>query len=332
MQILHHLSIDPELNLCMLRPLHVDGIIKSWRNHQMKRQSAVGSNSLFFSCFYALLLAISVSQFLFFSHCMAESGTDMNAVQSSAHTSQTVEPDSAQGDSEELDDLDDLEGWDDLEEPADIWDPLETFNRYMFTFNDRLYFWGVKPVATVYSHIMPEPLRESINNGWQNLAAPVRIANCLLQLNFKGAGVATARFFINTIMGIGGLGDPASRMFDLQPVYEDTGQTLGVWGVGFGPYLVLPFIGPSCPRDAIGLAGDSYLYPLNYFVGKFWQNAAMRAGKEVNLRSLRLGEYEDFKASSLDPYIAVRSAYYQYRQNAINETSTVNRFKTFTAQ
>ncbi len=231
---------------------------------------------------------------------------------------------------QESDDLDDLEDWSDIEESADVYDPLESFNRFMFTFNDKLYFYGLKPVATVYSHVMPGPLRISINNGWQNLATPVRVANCLLQLKFKGAGIEVARFFINTIMGIGGLGDPAERMFGLHRQDEDLGQTFATWGVGFGPYLVLPFIGPSCPRDAIGMLGDSYLYPLNYYIGEFWQGAVIRVGKEINLRSLQLGEYENFKASALDPYVAVRSAYYQYRKSSV-EYST-NRFKSFTIQ
>jgi len=231
---------------------------------------------------------------------------------------------------QDTDDLDDLDDWGDMEEAADVYDPLESFNRFMFTFNDKLYFYGIKPVATVYSHVIPGPLRVSINNGWQNLATPVRVANCLLQLKFRGAGIEVARFFINSIMGIGGLGDPAERMFGLHRQDEDLGQTFATWGVGFGPYLVLPFVGPSCPRDAIGMLGDSYLYPLNYYIGEFWKGAAIRVGKEINLRSLQLGEYENFKASALDPYVAVRSAYYQYRKSSV-EYST-SRFKSFTIQ
>ncbi len=215
-----------------------------------------------------------------------------------------------------------MDDWNDDEPQTDIWDPAEPLNRYIFTFNDRLYFWGLKPVATVYSKIIPEPLRIGMENGWENLSAPARFANCLLQLRFKQAGIEAARFFINTVLGIGGLGDPAERMFDLQPVTADLGQTLGKWGVGFGPYIVLPFIGPSSPRDAIGMAGDSYLTPLNYYIGSFWQGAAIRAGREVNRRSLRLGEYEDFKAASLDPYVAVRSAYIQFRENIISKSGS----------
>ncbi len=225
---------------------------------------------------------------------------------------------------------DDLDDWEDLDEAVSVWDPFESFNRYMFIFNDRLYFWGLKPVATAYTWVMPEPLRVGINNGWFNLSTPIRFANCLMQLKFKEAGIEVARFFINTIMGIGGIGDPAERMFGLHRVNEDLGQTLATWGIGFGPYLVLPLLGPSCPRDAVGMLGDSYLYPLNYYIGKVWQGAAMRVGKEINLRSLQLGEYEDFKASSLDPYVAVRSAYYQYRRSAVEHST--DHFKSFTIQ
>ena len=261
------------------------------------------------------------------SVCRAGSGNDTSDI-----SGQSADAPADSGFMEPDENFDDLDDWEDLDESVDIWDPFESFNRYMFTFNDRLYFWGLKPVATAYSWVMPEPLRESVYNGWQNLATPIRVANCLLQLKFKDAGIEVARFFINTIMGIGGLGDPAVRMFDLHPANEDMGQTFGTWGVGFGPYLVLPFAGPSCPRDAIGMLGDSYLYPLNYYIGKFWQNAAIRVGKEVNTRSLTLGDYEDFKAASLDPYIAVRSAYFQYRKSAIEEQDGSRHFKSFTVQ
>jgi len=291
----------------------------------MKRNCGIG-----LSCRFRLVLFIfiMVTATGFFSVPACWSGADDGDVHTVAGKASAVQTNNGpvQGD-EGMADLDD---WEELDESAEVWDPFESFNRYMFTFNDRLYFWGLKPVATAYTWVMPEPLRESVYNGWQNLSTPVRVANCLLQLKFKDAGVEVARFFINSIMGIGGLGDPAERMFDLHRADEDLGQTFATWGVGFGPYLVLPFIGPSCPRDAIGLLGDSYLYPLNYYIGKFWQNAAIRVGKEVNLRSLRLGEYEDFKAASLDPYVAARSAYFQYRKNAVENSSDY--FKSFTMQ
>ncbi len=294
----------------------------------MKR-STVSDHSGRFRVFLFMFMIIAVTGSVMVSECW--SGSNHSDTQTVAGDNAAVQSDNGSGQGNDyMTDEEDLDDWEDLEESSDIWDPFETFNRYMFTFNDRLYFWGVKPVATAYSWVMPEPLRESVYNGWQNLATPVRVANCILQLKFKDAGVEIARFFINSIMGIGGLGDPAERMFDLHRSDEDLGQTFATWGVGFGPYLVLPFIGPSCPRDAIGLLGDSYLYPLNYYIGKFWQNAAIRAGKEMNLRSLRLGEYEDFKAASLDPYVAARSAYYQYRKNSVEKTSDY--FKSFTLQ
>lgn len=275
------------------------------------------------------VIAVSFMIFFFvwvFSSAAEESGTghtDSQVMSVNAGTHDMMADDSDfSEDEEELDD------WEDFEAKADIWDPFESFNRYMFTFNDKLYFWALKPAATAYSWVMPEPLREGVDNGWRNLATPVRVANCLFQMKFRDAGVEVARFFINTVMGIGGIGDPAERIFDLHRVNEDMGQTFGTWGIGVGPYLVLPFIGPSCPRDAIGMLGDSYLYPLNYYIGRMWQDVSIRAGKELNHRSLQLGEYEDFKASSLDPYVAVRSAYYQFRQNAVNSSS--DEFKSFT--
>ncbi len=132
------------------------------------------------------------------------------------------------------------------------------------------------------------------------------------------SGVEATRFVINSTVGVIGLVDPAKNEFGFSPREEDLGQTLGVYGLGEGVYICWPFFGPSNVRDTIGLAGDFFLSPVTYLT---WSDpglgAAVEAGKEVNNTSLTLGDYEDFKESAIDPYIALRDAYRQYRQKKI---------------
>ncbi|MFP5212467.1 MAG: VacJ family lipoprotein [Acidobacteriota bacterium] len=196
-------------------------------------------------------------------------------------------------------------------------DPLEGFNRAVFKFNDKLYFWFIKPVAQGYSFVFPAPLRKSIRNGFTNILVPVRFTNCLLQGKVKGAGVELARFTINSTIGVGGLFDVAGDSFKLTAYDEDLGQTLGAYGLGHGMYLVLPFFGPSSARDAFGMAGDSFLDPIYYMPIDWYVSASIKVGKQLNNASLRLGEYEDFKQSAVDPYVSMRHAYIQYRSKEV---------------
>ncbi|HSQ16047.1 MAG TPA: VacJ family lipoprotein [Candidatus Binatia bacterium] len=192
-------------------------------------------------------------------------------------------------------------------------DPIEPVNRALFVFNDRLYFWLLKPVARGYAFVIPEPAHIGIRNALTNVVMPVRLVNSLLQGKGRGAGRELARFTINTTIGMGGLFDTAKNDWGIPASEEDTGQTLGVYGLGHGAYLVLPFFGPSSLRDAAGLGGDTFLNPLWYLVD-FQTGVAIRAGQAVNSTSLRIGEYEDIKAAAIDPYLAVRDGYVQYRE------------------
>jgi phospholipid-binding lipoprotein MlaA len=204
-------------------------------------------------------------------------------------------------------------------EPATIADPLEPVNRFFFHFNDKLYFWGLKPVSTVYSWYFPEGVRICVRNGFDNVVAPVRIVNNALQLKFRNAGVELLRFVINSTLGLGGLFDPAEKEFNLTTRDEDLGQTFGHYGLGPGFFLNLPVLGPSSARDAVGRVGDGFLNPTYYFAPGIYEVAGLRGGETVNGTSLRIGEYEDFKASALDPYIAMRDSFLQYRANQIKE-------------
>ena len=199
------------------------------------------------------------------------------------------------------------------EEKVEIADPLEPFNRAMHQFNDKLYFWALKPVAQGYKVVVPEPARISVKNFFSNLGFPARFLSCLLQADFSGAATEAGRFTINTIWGIGGLLDPSSgKELDLQKQDTDLGQTLGVYGVGQGFYIVWPILGPSSPRDSISIAGDYFLYPVSY-IYPWYAWLGVRVYEEVNATSLRIGDYESLKGAAIDPYVAFRDAYIQYR-------------------
>ena len=199
------------------------------------------------------------------------------------------------------------------EEKVEIADPLEPFNRAMHQFNDKLYFWALKPVAQGYKVVVPEPTRISVKNFFSNLGFPSRFLSCLLQTDFNGATTEVGRFTINTIWGIGGLLDPSSnKELDLQIQDTDLGQTLGVYGVVQGFYIVWPILGPSSPRDSISIAGDYFLYPVSY-IYPWYAWLGVRGYQEVNATSLRIGDYEALKDAAIDPYVAFRDAYIQYR-------------------
>jgi phospholipid-binding lipoprotein MlaA len=200
-----------------------------------------------------------------------------------------------------------------------IADPLEGFNRAMFTFNDRLYFWALKPAAQGYSLVVPEPARIGVRNFFHNLLAPVRIVNCLLQGRFSDGGDEFCRLLLNSTVGCGGLMDPAS--YDGMPAHdEDFDQTLGVAGMGQGAYIVWPVFGPCSVRGTAGLAGDMALSPMTWiFRNDYETGMAVKAGQTVNDTSLVIGEYEDLIRAVIDPYVAVRDAYVQRRHKLLAE-------------
>ena len=200
------------------------------------------------------------------------------------------------------------------EEAARIADPLEPFNRAMYRFNDKLYFWALKPVSQGYNKVVPEKARVSVKNFFSNLGFPVRFISCLLQADFSGATAEFGRFAVNTIWGVGGLLDPSSsQQLNLPKRDADLGQTLGLYGVGQGLYIVWPVLGPSSARDSVGIVGDFFLYPVSY-IRPWYDWLAVRAYQEVNDTSLRIGDYESLKEMAIDPYVALRDAYSQYRQ------------------
>jgi len=199
---------------------------------------------------------------------------------------------------------------------GEIFDPIEGYNRIMHAFNDKLYHYFLKPVAKGYNFIVPKPARVSVKRVFYNAAMPKRLVNCLLQGKLKGAGTEFARFSINTTFGLGGLFNPAGKC--IEDYNEDSGQTLGHYGMGTGMYIVWPFLGPSSLRGTTGIVLDTALSPLTYLKMELWEKLSIRGYTKTNDTSLRLGEYEDLKESAIDPYIALRNAYFQHRQNALN--------------
>jgi len=196
-----------------------------------------------------------------------------------------------------------------------VGDPLEPFNRAMFEINDVAYTWVFNPVATGYSYVVPADIRGSVDNFFYNLQEPLRFVNTLLQGRFSESGTVLARFFINTIGGIGGLGDPAGRGLGYSRVEATLGETLGFWGVGDGLYLVVPFFGPTTARDFSGNLVEVYALSTYYNWVDSWEGTlAIYLFEKQNNLSLHLGEYEDMKQLSFDPYVALRNGYFQYRK------------------
>lgn len=205
-------------------------------------------------------------------------------------------------------------------------DPLIGFNRAMFVVNDKLYFWVLKPVASGYKYIVPTPVRLGVKNFFFNLLVPVRLTNCLLQGKFKAAKGEFDRFLVNTIIGVGGLFNPAGDYPDLNPPEEDMGQTFGHYGVGNGFYIVWPVFGPSTVRDTIGDIGDWALNPFSFMklvnvdagvLTSDITNVVVYGARNVNNISFHIGDYEALKDAALDPYEAFRNAYMQNRKAKI---------------
>jgi len=198
-------------------------------------------------------------------------------------------------------------------------DPFESFNEKMFWFNrEVLDRYVLKPIATGWDFLLPDPVQRGVHNFFDNLAVVRRVVNNSLQLKFNGAGTELARFTINSTVGVVGFFDVAKDAFGIEQKDEDTGQTFGVWGAGPGPYLVLPFLPPLTIRDGIGYAFDVAMTPYTYFI-PWWASVAGTATSTVNERSLNLDRFERVAESTVDLYGAVRNGYLQRRAAAIKQ-------------
>jgi len=200
-------------------------------------------------------------------------------------------------------------------------DPLESMNRAIFSFNEGVQEGLLRPIANAYNSTIPLTGRQALKNMFDNLTSPITFVNDLLQFEFERALVTFTRTFLNSTVGMAGMADVASEM-GLQKHNEDFGQTLAVWGVGEGFYVVLPVLGPSNPRDAIGrLLIDSYFDPLGYYLDNIDSDEVDLALHAVD----GLLEYADvveelgqIKKTSVDYYAAIRSLYRQKRNAEIS--------------
>ena len=203
-----------------------------------------------------------------------------------------------------------------LEDTDTINDPLQGFNRAMFKFNDKLYYWFLKPVSRGYGFILPKKARIGVRNFFINADMPVRVLNCLLQGRMKGVGIELSRFVINTTVGVAGLFNPASSLCKLEIQEADFDQTLGVYRMKSVFYLHWPIFGASSVRGTLGLIGDTFMRPTTYLVDLPIM-VGVRTHDLVNETSLTIGDYETLTEPALDPYIAVRNAYYQNKKSKL---------------
>ncbi len=223
------------------------------------------------------------------------------------------------------------------EDGVEEYDPWEPLNTKVFEFNRQVDRWILKPVAQGYNFVMPNPVQIGISNFFYNLRFPPRFFNNIFQGKAKGAGIEVGRFLVNSTAGVGGFFDVAQHL-DLKTPEEDTGQTLGFYGVGPGPYLVLPLLQPFTVRDFAGFLGDIALNPINWLVAPIIEidgvpsviahknrmtssmvQLGSRVFEIVNDRSLNLEKFQGVEEATLDLYAAVRNAYLQKRARAIRE-------------
>ncbi len=218
------------------------------------------------------------------------------------------------------------------------YDPLEPMNRAVFNFNEMVYDNVFDPVARGYKKVTPDPVELVVGNFFSNLNDVVVITNSVLQLNYKSALASSTRLLINTTFGIFGLIDIASDIsaasdINLNKRNEDFGQTLGHYGIGSGPYIVLPLLGPSSARDTFGLAVDSFFMdPVTQGVtGVFMKNVdyinevALRlpvaTARTINARAQFLDDDKTLEEAALDKYEFTRDAYLQRRTSLVNNSS-----------
>lgn len=214
-----------------------------------------------------------------------------------------------------------------VEETDNANDPLEPVNRFIFGFNEIFQMVILRPATGMYQHLIPPAVREAISHMIDNIKTPVILANDVLQGEGERAWQTTQRFVVNTTVGVGGIMDPATKM-GIPKHSEDFGQTLAVWGVGEGLYVVLPLFGPSNPRDAVGkLLVDNYFDPLGMYLDNTNQDEASYARMGVGAVDEYGGvmdDLEQIKKTSVDYYAAVRSMYRQKRKSEIGNGAEVD--------
>ena len=220
-----------------------------------------------------------------------------------------------------------IEYYEDMEDPfagseEDIpvlTDPLEGYNRWMFGINETVYDAVLDPVARGYRDTVHEQLRIGVKNIFSNAMAPVKLLSSLLQLEFKKSGQVLARTLINTTLGIGGIADVAGEEYGIEDVNEDFDQALGYYGVPTGPYVVLPFFGPSTARNIIGRTADALMSPGAVVGASIQTNIIVNTEDNVNAASFIVDDKKQLEDSALDEYESIRDFYHQYRHGLLKK-------------
>ncbi len=306
-------------------------------------RTTAGSRPVYFrGSEYAFILAVSL---IFLSGCATQKGTSSTLTphietgaspvlltDASPKTAPSTEPIHETSLDEPLDPF--AKPGEAAIEEYDPWEPL---NSKIFDFNWQLDRWVLKPVAKGYNFVVPNIVQVGISNFFYNIRVTPRVMNNLFQGKFKGAGIEVGRFLINTTAGVGGVFDVA-RHFQLTTPEEDTGQTLGFYGIKPGPYVMVPLLGPFTVRDLVGYVGDIALNPVYWLMFPIIEIDAIpsvvphpnrvtsslilltaRGIEVVNDRSLNLEKFQGVEGSTLDLYASVRNAYLQKRAQAIRE-------------
>ena len=218
-----------------------------------------------------------------------------------------------------VDDLAAEEEFDLLDTPmVSVADPLAPWNRAMFVFNDKFYFWFLKPVTLGYRKVVPSLARTGVANFFDNLRSPLRFASNVLQLKGREATIELGKFMINSTWGVLGFGNLFADNQETQLPDTDLGLALAHHGVPSGAYVVWPFLGPYTLRDTVGWLGGLAFDPLTY-IDSYVISLGGRTYYLVNYTSFRIGDYESIKEASIDPYLATRDAYLQYRAEKAKE-------------
>jgi phospholipid-binding lipoprotein MlaA len=198
-------------------------------------------------------------------------------------------------------------------------DPIEGLNRAIYKFNDGVDRAILKPIAKGYQTVMPAPADRGVSNFFGNLEDVVTTINDLLQFKFERSGKDAMRVLLNSTIGLLGLFDVASTIDGLEKHNEDFGQTLGYWGVGAGPYLMLPIFGPSTLRDVTGRVVDTAVFDPIYYIDHIPTRNSLIGVNVVDKRADLLGASKVLEEAALDRYDFIKESYFQQREDAIND-------------
>ncbi len=250
-----------------------------------------------------------------------------NDYSGSASSSSTTSSELSIAASESSEELDDFSDFDSLEDPfasnhretSPLEDPYEGYNRFMYSLNDSIYEYFMEPLARGFRYAIPEEGRIVIRNIFDNALAPVKLVSSLVQGDMDKSGRVLGRFLINTTVGLGGMLDVAGQEYHIENVNEDFDQALGYYDVPTGPYIILPFFGPSTSRGVAGRVVDMVLNPLFIFDAGFITSASLTVTEKTNEVSFIIEDIKALDEGAIDEYESVRDFFHQYREGLVRK-------------